>query len=77
MLPEELVLGEEATLEGEVMSEEDSSELSSHSFNLQNFLPHLLIGLGSLFLIIAGGAMLLPKLKKGYNRKRGENQEII
>jgi len=72
------ILGEEATPEAEVISFNLSQESAPSSFNLQNFLPFIFIGLGSLLLAVAGGSVLLPQIKKKYNiKKRGENKPII
>ena len=72
------ILGEEATPEAELISFDLSQESTPSSFNFQNFLPFIFIGLGSLLLAVAGGSVLLPNLKKKYRiRKSGKGKEII
>ncbi len=71
------ILGEEATPEAEVISFDTPQESTPSSFHLRNFLPFIFIGLGSFFLAFAGGSVLLPQIKKKYNKKRGENKPII
>jgi len=72
------ILGEEATPTAEVVSFNTTQESTPSSFHLQNFLPFIFIGLGSLFIAIAGGSVLLPQIKKKYNiKRRGENKPLI
>lgn len=64
------ILGEEATPEAEGTPSEIPPESNSRSINFQDYLPHIFIGLGGIFLAIAGGSALLPKIKKRYNRRQ-------
>jgi hypothetical protein len=64
------ILGEEATPEAEVISFNTTQESTPSSFHLQNFLPFVFVGLGTILLAVSGGSVLLPNLKKRYNRRQ-------
>jgi len=68
------ILEEEATPSGQEPTP-TPEVLGETTSNLSDILPKALIGIGALFLLIAGGFLLLPKIKR-YNEKDGESQTL-